>query len=265
MHLVIDSHEKALFDALTPLLSNVSMEPLLLGDILIRETVDKESPSWLLIERKSINDLLSSIKDKRYDEQSLRLSQASEMHLHNIIYLVEGLLPSSFGQNEEIKRKRRVVFSSMVSLQQFKGFSLMRTNSLEETAEWLVYLVQKLQMDFEKKGKRLLYSNLTSTTQADAGVHVPYSEVVHKAKKENFTAENIGAVMLSQIPGISSASATELLSPFNGNIACFIQAATEDPKGVLFEGIMPQSKKKIRKNVAESIYRLMVEPYKTNL
>jgi hypothetical protein len=85
--------------------------------------------------------------------------------------------------------------------------------------------------------------------------------VVHKVKKDNVTAQNMGAVMLSQIPGISSAAAMELLSPFDGNLVRFVQAVSEDPKGKLFEGTMPQSKKKIRKNVAESIYRLMIEPY----
>ena len=43
----------------------------------------------ILIERKSLNDLESSIKDGRYSEQSIRLN-SSEIHNHNIYYLIEG-------------------------------------------------------------------------------------------------------------------------------------------------------------------------------
>ena len=43
----------------------------------------------LIIERKSLNDLASSIKDGRYAEQSFRLSNI-EHHNHNIVYLIEG-------------------------------------------------------------------------------------------------------------------------------------------------------------------------------
>ena len=41
-----------------------------------------------LIERKSLNDLESSIKDGRYNEQSLRLDKY-DLANHNIYYLIE--------------------------------------------------------------------------------------------------------------------------------------------------------------------------------
>ena len=39
--------------------------------------------------KKTVNDLLSSIVDGRYKEQSLRLDNYN-LHNHNIIYLIEG-------------------------------------------------------------------------------------------------------------------------------------------------------------------------------
>ena len=63
----------------------IKTENLPIGDIIINnETEDK-----IIIERKSISDLLSSIKDGRYDEQSYRLN-GLDNHNHNIFYLIEG-------------------------------------------------------------------------------------------------------------------------------------------------------------------------------
>jgi ERCC4-type nuclease len=59
----------------------VVTENLPLGDIIIAD----EKEEKLIIERKTINDLLASIKDGRYEEQSYRLN-GLEHHNHNIIY-----------------------------------------------------------------------------------------------------------------------------------------------------------------------------------
>ena len=63
----------------------VVTENLPLGDFIISD----EKEDKLIIERKTINDLLASIKDGRYDEQSYRLNGLNH-HNHNIIYLIEG-------------------------------------------------------------------------------------------------------------------------------------------------------------------------------
>jgi ERCC4-type nuclease len=57
-----------------------------LGDVVI---LNKENKEELIIERKSISDLASSIKDGRYAEQSFRLNNY-KTHNHNIIYIIEG-------------------------------------------------------------------------------------------------------------------------------------------------------------------------------
>ena len=70
--------------------------PLPIGDVIIKSIIKSEleentaiETEELIIERKSISDLLSSIKDGRYEEQSYRLN-GSNIHNHNIIYLIEG-------------------------------------------------------------------------------------------------------------------------------------------------------------------------------
>jgi len=80
--------------------SNVKIETcnLPIGDIVICDDTGKDI---LMIERKTLNDLASSICDGRYNEQSYRLNQCS-LHNHAIFYLIEGDLrkfqPRSFGR-----------------------------------------------------------------------------------------------------------------------------------------------------------------------
>ena len=63
---------------------NIEIEKLDLGDAII---CDDNSNEKLILERKSLNDLASSIKDGRYVEQSHRLTNYP-IHNHNIVYII---------------------------------------------------------------------------------------------------------------------------------------------------------------------------------
>ena len=56
-----------------------------------------------------------------------------------------------------------------------------------------------------------------------------YSEVVKKVKKENITLDNIGEIMLSQIPGVSNAGAISIMKKYC-SIDNLIDCLREDPK-----------------------------------
>ena len=99
-----------------------------------------------LIDRKEvIFDLIASIKDGRYEEQSYRLLHSSNFPLHSIIYLIEGM----FSQvNNQLEKK--MIYSAMTSLHYFKGFSVYRTAHLKETADWLLNMIDKIEKEFNK-------------------------------------------------------------------------------------------------------------------
>ena len=88
MLIKIDTRENALYQQLSYLVSVIPVfksielvvETLPIGDVIISDGVSEK----LVIERKCINDLLSSIKDGRYEEQSYRLNGLAH-HNHNII------------------------------------------------------------------------------------------------------------------------------------------------------------------------------------
>jgi len=192
-------------------------EQLPLGDIIINDG----SKDLVIIERKSLSDLAASIKDGRYEEQSYRLKNLWH-HNHNIIYLIEG----DFAKHNSFKDRidKLTLYSAMVSINYFKGFSVWRSMSTDETALMICNMAYKLN---KEKDKQPFYSNVLSVPNKEVASETvstdqvevntsdkDYCSVVKKVKKDNITTENIGEIMLCQIPGISSASALAILAQF---------------------------------------------------
>ena len=148
MIIKVDVRENKLIQLLKKLLTEkftkydilIKEEQLDIGDIIIIHNDSK-----LIIERKSINDLASSISDGRYMEQSYRLDKV-DIHNHNIMYLIEG----DSGNSEK--------------------------NENENTQE--------------------------------------YVDVICNSKKSNITKDNIGIILLSQIPSVSKSIAKSLMNEY---------------------------------------------------
>jgi ERCC4-type nuclease len=204
MNIIIDNREKRLIKLVNALrdeygLKNLSIkvEKLDLGDVIIKK--DKEE--LLVLERKSLNDLASSIKDGRYDEQSFRLANYS-IHNHNIIYLIEGDL--STWEDKRRKMHSKTLYAALFSLNYYKGFSTIRTTGILDTAEYILRVADKLNRE---KNKKAYYSfNKKENINPQK-----YCEVVSKVKKENLTPENIGEIILSQIPSVNSTTSMAIL------------------------------------------------------
>ena len=204
MKIKVDNREHTLIKLLNALKKDykydfeVVVEKLDLGDIIIC----KDEEELLIIERKNLNDLASSLRDGRYNEQSYRLN-GLPVHNHNIIYLVEGNI--SFYSSKYSKVKPETLYVTMFCLYYFKGFSVIRTFDIAETAEYILRLTDKLNRGEKKYGyyhEKFVPSEKT------------YTNVVHKVKKKNITPENIGEIILSQIPGISSTTSKVILNKF---------------------------------------------------
>ena len=122
---------------------------------MIIDNSDSENMKNLLIfERKSINDLATSINDGRYTEQSFRLDKSS-IHNHNIIYLIEGDIRQ---YNGGTRINKNTLYSSMVSLNSYKGFSVMRSFDVNESANIIVQAICKI---IKNKQKLLFIIKMT--------------------------------------------------------------------------------------------------------
>lgn len=276
MKVIIDEREHELYEKCYSIINTegnatsiqLSKQVLAIGDILIKTDEDKDV---LLIERKSFSDLLSSIKDGRYEEQSYRLTHSSGFPMHNIIYLLEGM----FSQLKSLTEKK-IIYSSMSSLNYFKGFSVMRTANVRETAELIIWISCKIDKDLSK-GKIPYYSREPRFLETSDNSEViikneetsetivqqepsNYCTVVKKVKKDNITPANIGEIILCQIPGISSTTAIAIMKQFQ-SFPQFIEDVNKNPG--LLDSIKIEGNGKIRKinkNCIESIKQFLLKP-----
>ena len=204
----------------------IKVENLPLGDIIINDG----EKDLFIIERKTINDLSSSIKDGRYDEQSHRLNSLPQ-HNHNIIYLIEGDISNTNSILFKQRLDKSTLYSALFSISFYKGFSLLRSFDLSESAFILCNMVYKLS---KNKDRILFYSNNNTLEQEQEKEKEPrkeeksYCEVIKKVKKDNITKENIGQIMLCQIPGISNQTAKAILLKF-GSFPNLIKCMNENP------------------------------------
>jgi ERCC4-type nuclease len=231
LKLKIDVREGDLFTCCKMIIDRHTMKdlieltsvPLPIGDIIISDAITDEDK--VIVERKTLVDLAASIKDGRYAEQSYRLNGLNHPN-HNIIYLIEGDLTklSIF----KSKLDKQTLYSSMFSINYYKGFSLMRSNTLEESATILCNMLFKLIKSEDKQPYYKQQQQQQQQQQVSIEEVNDYCSVVKRVKKENVTKENISNIMLCQIPSISDVTATAIFKKFN-TMSDLIVAIREDP------------------------------------
>jgi ERCC4-type nuclease len=199
---------------------NIQIEQLPIGDIIIKDRDSGEER--VVFERKHVSDLASSIVDGRYKEQSFRLDGSCPLSNHNIVYIIEGAISSV--NPKFTKVKPAAIYSAICSLQYFKGFSVMKTTSMEETCEYILRMADKI---YREKPATAYYPNKGETQPHQ---QQEYCDVVKRTKKGNITPENIGIIMLSQVPGISPAVAKALLDNGNKTLFEFVEECRENPE-----------------------------------
>ena len=194
----------------------VETAQLPLGDVIICEDDGCER---LIVERKTLNDLAASIKDGRYEEQGYRLQQC-ELDNHRIFYLIEGRLDAYKPGKWRVERK--ALLSSFVSITCSKGFSLYRSDSMVESAEWIVAYAEKLGRNAKPKAN--------------------YAAVSSRAKKAHITSDNILPIMLSQVPGVSVGIAEAIVAKYPT-----LQLLLAAPKDDLYAIMIPTKTGKARR------------------
>ena len=236
---------------------NVETANLDIGDIWIyKDDKDATKPD-IILERKSISDLIASLKDGRYNEQSFRLDKFP-IHNHNIFYIIEGSIERL--SNPTIKQ---TVYSSMFTLSHFKGFSVLNTQNVKQTGEIIFRFSDKL---LRENKKQSYYTAIQASTQAPAiPQEVPketqnqetqnqelpqYSSVIKASKKSNITQDNILEIMLMQIPSVS-ANVAQLIGLQFKNMKQLIHNLEKDKN--CLNGILINGKRKIAKSTINNI------------
>jgi DNA excision repair protein ERCC-4 len=143
---------------------------------------------WLAVERKGPTDLGASIRDGRIFDQAVRLQSA----FPQAVLLVEG---EPRGMSEDAWR------GAVCRLVE-DGFTVLHSLDAEDSAQWIVRLA--------KRARRA-----TPTTRTDGPRRAP--------RHPSAQAE----LMLSAVPGISTAMARSLLAAL-GSVAAVAAAAPQD-------------------------------------
>ena len=216
-----DSVEKIIFDK----------KALDIGDavIYLDETDILNPNKQIIFERKALADLIASIKDGRYNEQSFRLDQYP-IHNHHIYYIIEGNIDKFCKNSRNIKNStlKQTIYSSMFTLSYYKGFSVINSQDIKETATFIYRFLDKLSREKTRKSyyfKDIHLSDLSKTFTSIDNIQqiqdnssvtysTSYSECLKTTKKSNITIDNILEIMLIQIPGVCPAAAQAVRKKF---------------------------------------------------
>jgi len=217
MLIQIDSREP---DILKNAFENKELLNLDLGDIVIK----KDNIILCIFERKNINDLLASVKDTRYSEQSERLNNL-ELNNNCIYYIIEGNRYNYSGSDE------KTLYSCIYSLSYNKGFSILLSNNIQDT----IKLVKEISLRLNENKS--------------------IKKEINLIKKPKVLKENIYSVMLSNIPGIGLSTAKEILSYFNNDITKLIIEVKNDNKCL---NEIKINNKKLNKKIIENINNYII-------
>jgi ERCC4-type nuclease len=234
--MIIDFREKDILKYCQEMNKNsieIKTDNLLLGDIQI----DK-----LLIERKTINDLASSIVDGRYKEQSFRLSKALEEG-YKVFYFIEGNMDLYTGAIS-----KNTLVSTVYSLTN-KGFQVLLTKNSRDTAFFVLQFAEKMKKESQKDEKIKKESEKDENGNEIKITYENTEGVVQTKKNKNITKDNISVFMLCQIPGISTTTAGILLEKY-GHLSKLIIAMKENLNE--FEEFRHNGKK-LNKNIIKNL------------
>ena len=210
MKLYIDNREpKDIIDIIKSRYENIKLDNLNIGDFIIKNDKDE---IIMIFERKSLSDLISSIKDGRYNEQSFRLNDC-EINNHNIFYIIEG------------------------NIMNFCLKNIIAKNYINNT---------------NTNTNSYISNEITEKNEPC------YSSSIKISKKSNITQENIGEIMLAQIPGLSINVAQTIMSNYK-TINNLITCLTNDNK-CLDKLMIPckNGERKINKTVVEKILEFLL-------
>jgi crossover junction endonuclease MUS81 len=94
-----------------------------------------------IIERKRLDDLVSSIRDGRFHEQKFRLAKSGLKH---VVYIIE-----DFALRETDRAMQESIDTAISSTQVVNGFFVKKTGKLDDTIRYLVRMTRMLEKTYQ--------------------------------------------------------------------------------------------------------------------
>ena len=222
-----------------------------LGDIII-----KTDNLELIIERKEITDLASSIRDGRLREQKIRLIR--NYNKKNIIYIIEGDVTKENSSMKYNKITKYTIYSSIFNMLVRDNINIFMSSSIKNTIECIEMLIKKIQ---KKTLKIIKYDNQNeNNTQKQEQLYNQtiienMSRPICTNKSKNITPDIVYKSQLSCIPGISytTAEAIEKMYPNMVNLINSLSQLDKEKRIKILQNIKSLKSRKIGIKVATNI------------
>lgn len=283
----IDYREKRIIDTITarltaqPLAHVTTATPNLeVGDIHVLAIGDLgQVQAQLIIERKTLSDMVASVKDGRYREQKLRLDTtvSSFPHPTRYVYMLEGITHST-------PKDQPQLFGAWISSQFRDDIPVIRTVSVDESCDFIMRLCDRMYKNFAELFPQCRSTSSAPTTktvtltsgspvsvsepaieQAESGGDIRTVQVgssggyleaavggIKTKKKDNLTPTLCQQLMICNIPGVSSTLAVPIMQHFGSlvNLVKYLadESLTIDEKKKVIGGIQLASQTSTGKN-----------------
>jgi crossover junction endonuclease MUS81 len=169
-----------------------------------------------VVERKRLDDLLSSIKDGRFHEQKFRLRKSG---VKNVIYLIEEISMSA----EHFQKYEKAVQSAIASTQVVSGYFVKKTQKVDDTIRYLARMTAMLKEMYETKPLHIIPTrvltarnymplvNSLRTTEPGIDYHITYEAFASlTSKSETLTLRDVFLKMLMCTKGVTGERALEI-------------------------------------------------------
>jgi crossover junction endonuclease MUS81 len=169
-----------------------------------------------IVERKRLDDLISSIKDGRFHEQKFRLGRSG---ISNVTYIIEDFSIST----EKGEKYGEAVSSAIASTQILNGYFVKQTAKLDATIAYLATMTSKLQKMYAKESLHIIpskvlhphtYLSLLSKLLVEQGVtghYITFSAFSSLcSKSDTMSLRDVFLKMLMCIRGVTGEKALEV-------------------------------------------------------
>jgi ERCC4-type nuclease len=250
--LVIDNREKDL-KAVFP---EAEFKNLDIGDIEIKYIDNSGNTQlFLLIERKTMCDVIASVNDGRYREQKKRLLE-SNIPRDKIMYLLEGHI-------DDIPGQMKTLFGMLINTVFRDKLKVIRFECIEETIYFIKRITEKI-----KNNDTSILDQTQNQEQSTESNNLEYLSTIKLKKKDNLSPYNCSLLQLSQIPGLSLPNAQVIIDKYKSIanlIKCYYEIEDEDKRYKLLSELETGSttltetgkKRKLGKVLSERIYKYL--------
>lgn len=169
-----------------------------------------------ILERKRLDDLIGSIKDGRFREQKFRLKRSGVKH---VTYLIEeiSLDQSHYSKYEE------AVQSAIASTQVVDGFTVKRTQKMDDSIRYLARMTEMLKKRYESQPLRVIPTKVITAqnyrpllkhlreTQPGANYYISYPAFASLVSKSDMlTLRDVFLKMLMCTRGVTGEKAIQV-------------------------------------------------------